>query len=403
VATQRIGVVGAGIVGLAIARRLRQLEADAELTVLDKEADVGRHQTGHNSGVVHAGVYYAPGSLKATLCRRGMSLLQDYCAQMDVDYQECGKLIVARDTSELGSLDELERRATANGVPGLRRLGPVEMAAIEPHVKGVSGLHSPHTAIVDFQAVARALASDLAGTGAGLRLRFEVAAIRPSGREVRVRSSMGEELAVDRLIVCAGLQSDRLARLAGEGRAPSIVPFRGEYYRLVPQRRELVRGLIYPVPDPALPFLGVHFTRRIDGEVDVGPNAVLALAREGYRRGDLAAQDVWETLTYPGFRRLARAHWRTGLRELRGSLWRRSFLAEARGYVPELDPGDVVRGPAGVRAQAVASDGSLLDDFHITDRGNLVFVRNAPSPAATSSLAIAEYVVERLRRGSGSG
>jgi L-2-hydroxyglutarate oxidase LhgO len=397
VATQRIAVVGAGIVGLAIARRLRQLEPDAELTVLDKEADVGRHQTGHNSGVVHAGVYYAPGSLKATLCRRGMTLLKEYCAQKDIDYQECGKLIVARDRSEIGRLDEIERRGTANGVPGLRRLAPAEMVGVEPHVKGVSALHSPRTAIVDFRAVALALSRDLTETGAVLRLGFEVAAIQPAGGEVRARSSMGEELAVDRLIVCAGLQSDRLARLAGEAAAPWIVPFRGEYYRLVADRRALVRGLIYPVPDPAYPFLGVHFTPRIDGEVDIGPNAVLALAREGYRRTDLATRDVWQTLASPGFRRLVRAHWRMGLRELRGSLSRRAFLAEAQRFIPELDPRDVVRAPAGVRAQAVAADGSLLDDFQIADRGNLVFVRNAPSPAATSSLAIAEYVVEQLR------
>lgn len=388
---------------MAIARRLRQFEPDAELTVLEKEADVARHQTGHNSGVVHAGVYYAPESLKARLCRRGMALLKEYCAQKDIEYWECGKLIVARDRSEIGRLDEIERRATINGVPGLRRLAPAGMAAVEPHVEGVSALHSPRTAIVDFRAVAGVLASDLAETGAGVRLRFEVTAIRPAGKEVRVRSSTGAELAVDRLIVCAGLQADRLARLAGEDAAPWIVPFRGDYYRLVPERRELVRGLIYPVPDPAYPFLGVHFSRRIDGDVDIGPNAVLALAREGYRRTDFAAQDMWETLTSPGFLRLMRAHWRMSLRELRGSLSRRSFLAEAQRFVPELQARDVVRAPSGVRAQAVAPDGSLLDDFHIAERGNLAFVRNAPSPAATSSLAIAEYVVDRLRGGSGAG
>ncbi len=397
-ATQRIAIVGAGIVGLAIARRLRELEPDAELTVLEKEGDVAQHQTGHNSGVVHAGVYYAPGSLKATLCRRGMSLLKDYCAQRDIEYRECGKLIVARDESELGRLGEIENRARANGVPGLRRLAPAEMVAVEPHVTGVSSLHSPHTAIVDFRAVARALAGELTETGGGLRLRFEVTAIQQFGREVRLRSSTGAELAVDRLIVCAGLQSDRVARLAGDSPEPCIVPFRGEYYRLVPERRDLVRGLIYPVPDPAYPFLGIHFTRRTDGEVEIGPNAVLALAREGYRRSDLAIRDVWETLICEGFRRLARAHWRMGLRQLRSSLSRRCFVAEAQRFISSLEARDVVRARAGVRAQAVAPDGSLLDDFHISDRGNLVFVRNAPSPAATSSLAIAEYVVERLRR-----
>jgi L-2-hydroxyglutarate oxidase LhgO len=402
VATQRIAIVGAGIVGLAIARALQEREPDAELTILEKEPDVARHQTAHNSGVVHAGVYYAPGSLKARLCRRGMSLLKEYCAQKGIDYQECGKLIVARDASELHRLDAIEVHARANGVPGLRRLAPAEMAGVEPHVTGVCALHSPRTAIVDFRAVARALAGDLAETGAGLRLSFEVTAIHPRGREVRVRSSTGAELAVDRLIVCAGLQADRLARLAGEDPEPCIVPFRGEYYQLVPGRRDLVRGLIYPVPDPAYPFLGIHFTRRTDGAVHIGPNAVLALAREGYRRRDLAIRDVWMTLACPGFRRLARTHWRMGLKELRGSLSRRAFLAEAQRFVSSLEARDVVRAPAGVRAQAVAGDGSLVDDFHISDRGNLVFIRNAPSPAATSSLAIAEYVVGRLRGDAGA-
>jgi L-2-hydroxyglutarate oxidase LhgO len=399
VAAHRIAVVGAGIIGLAIARRLRELEPDAELTVLEKEAAVAQHQTAHNSGVVHAGVYYAPGSLKAILCRRGMSLLKDYCAQRGIEYQECGKLIVARDESELGRLAEIEARAKANGVPGLRRLERSSMAAVEPHVRGLSALHSPHTAIVDFQAVARVLASDLSDAGTQLRLGFEVAAISRSGREVRVRSSTGAELVVDRLIVCAGLHADRLARLAGETPAPWIVPFRGEYYRLVADCRDLVRGLIYPVPNPVYPFLGVHFTRRIDGHVDIGPNAVLALAREGYLRSDFAARDVWETLASQGFRRLARKHWRMGLRELHGSLSQRVFLAEAQRFIPSLDSRHVVRAPAGVRAQAVDADGSLLDDFRIVDHGHLVFIRNAPSPAATSSLAIAEYVVERLRNG----
>lgn len=398
-AAQRIAVVGAGIIGLAVARRLRQLQPEGQLLVLEKEGDVARHQTGHNSGVVHAGVYYAPGSLKAQLCRRGMTLLREYCAQREIPYEECGKLIVARDRSELGRLEEIELRATANGVPGISRLSPQEMAAVEPHVRGVSALHSPRTAIVDFLEVARALARELSGVGAELRLGFEVTAIERAGREVRVRSVAGEELAVDRLIVCGGLQSDRLARLVGDSPAPWIVPFRGEYYRLVPERRGLVRGLIYPVPDPAYPFLGVHFTSRIDGGVDIGPNAVLALAREGYRWGDVEVRDVLELLGARGFRRLARRHWRMGIKELHGSLSRRAFLAEAQRFVPELSPEDVEPAPAGVRAQAVAQDGSLLDDFQISNMGSVVLMRNAPSPAATSSLAIAEHVVDRLAKG----
>jgi L-2-hydroxyglutarate oxidase LhgO len=395
-AAARIGVVGGGIIGLAVARRLGVVDPDGRITVLEKEAEVGRHQTGHNSGVAHAGVYYSPGSLKATLCRRGIVMLKEYCAEHGIGYGECGKLIVARDVRELARLDEIERRATANGVPGLRRLGPGEMTAIEPHVRGVSALHSPSTAIVDFPAVARSFAGEIAERGGRLRLGFEVVAITRAGGEIRVRSAAGEDLACDRLVVCAGLHSDRLARMAGEGPAPWIIPFRGEYYRLLAARRELVRGLIYPVPDPAYPFLGVHFTRRVDGGVDIGPNAVLALAREGYRRRDIRLGDIAEILRSVGFRRLARRHWRMGIREMHGSLSRRAFLAEAATFIPELTVDDVEPAPAGVRAQAVDPDGSLVDDFRITGAGGVVLVRNAPSPAATSSLAIAEHVVDEM-------
>ena len=395
--SSRIGVIGAGIVGLAVARRLAEVEDGAELTVLDKESQVGAHQTGHNSGVAHAGVYYTPGSLKAKLCRRGIELLQPYCEQRGIAYQECGKLIVARDPDELGRLDEIERRATENGVPGLRRLGPAQMVEIEPYVRGVSALHSPHTAIVDFKAVTRAYAEDVRAAGGNVRLGFEVAAISRVHNEVRVRSAAGEELAFDRLVVCGGLHSDRLAQMAGEGREPWIVPFRGEYYKLIPEREQMVRGLIYPVPDPAYPFLGVHFTRRVEGGVDIGPNAVLAFKREGYRRTDFSASDVIDVLRSKGFRRLARRHWRMGAAEMWGSLSTRAFIARARDFIPALTVRDVEPAPAGVRAQALDADGSLVDDFRITRAGGLVLVRNAPSPAATSSLAIAEYVVDQLR------
>jgi L-2-hydroxyglutarate oxidase LhgO len=396
----RTGVIGAGILGLAIASRLAEVEPDSDITVLDKEPEVGRHQTGHNSGVAHAGVYYAPGSLKATLCRRGITLLKDYCDQHGIAYDECGKLIIARDATELGRLDEIERRATANGVPGLRRLAAAEIAAIEPHARGVSALHSPSTAIVDFPGVAASLATGIAAAGGELRLGFEVTAIARRGGETRVRARTGEELVFDRLIVCGGLQSDRLAVMVGESPTPAIIPFRGEYYRLVPGRRELVSGLIYPVPDPAYPFLGVHFTRRVDGNVDIGPNAVLALSREGYRRSDVRARDIADVVSSKGFRRLARRHWRMGLLELRGSLSRRAFLQEAQTFVPELTVDSVAPAPSGVRAQAVDEDGSLVDDFRIATRDEIVLVRNAPSPAATSSLAIAEYVVAGVQRGS---
>jgi L-2-hydroxyglutarate oxidase LhgO len=394
---QRTGVIGAGIVGLAVARRLGELEPGGELTVLDKEDQVGAHQTGHNSGVAHAGVYYTPGSLKATLCRRGIELLKPYCEQRGIAYDECGKLIVARNQDELGRLDEIERRATANGVPGLRRLDAGQMAEIEPYVRGVSALHSPHTAIVDFPAVARAYADDVRAGGGSVRLGFEVTGIERHGGELRVLSAAGEELAFDRLVVCGGLYSDRLAQMAGEGREPWIVPFRGEYYKLIPARTEMVRGLIYPVPDPAYPFLGVHFTRRVDGGVDIGPNAVLAFKREGYRRSDFSAADLLDVMRSQGFRRLARRHWRMGAAELWGSVSKRAFIARAREFIPALSTADVVPAPAGVRAQALDPDGSLVDDFRITRAGGLVLVRNAPSPAATSSLAIAEYIVDQLQ------
>lgn len=400
----RVGVVGAGILGLAVARRIVELDPHTELTVLEKESNVGTHQTAHNSGVVHAGVYYAPGSLKANLCRRGMQLLKAYCEEHDLAYVECGKLIVARDGLESARLDEIERRARANGVPGLRRLDPVQMAEVEPHVRGTAGLHSPRTAIVDFQAVSRAYAADVRAAGATVRLGFEVAGIeraRDAGGSIRVRGRAGEELAFDRLIVCAGLHSDRLAQLAGESREPAIVPFRGEYYRLVAARTQLVRGLIYPVPDPAYPFLGVHFTSRVDGGVDIGPNAVLAFKREGYRRTDVSLSDLRDLLGYSGFRHLARRHWRMAAAEMWGSVSRHAFLERARSFIPELSPADVRRAPAGVRAQALDRDGSLVDDFRITRTGGIVLVRNAPSPAATASLAIAEHVVDHLRADDG--
>jgi L-2-hydroxyglutarate oxidase LhgO len=395
-APTRVAVVGAGIVGLAIARRLAQVVPGAQITVLEKEARVGAHQTGHNSGVAHAGVYYTPGSLKAKLCRRGVQLLQPFCAERGIAYDECGKLIVALNGPELERLDEIERRGKANGVPGLKRLDRNQMREIEPYVEGIRALHSPHTAIVDFPEVTLAYAEEVEKAGGSVRLGFEVAAISRRSGEIRVQSKTGEQLAFDRLLVCGGLQSDRLAKLAGEDREPLIIPFRGEYYRLVADRRELVRGLIYPVPDPAYPFLGVHFTRRVDGGVDIGPNAVLAFAREGYLRTDFSLADLAETLMSPGFRKLARRHWKMGAREMWGSFSRRAFVAEARKYVPQMTVADVEPAPAGVRAQAIDRDGSLVDDFRITQVDGIVLVRNAPSPAATSSMAIAEYVVDEV-------
>jgi L-2-hydroxyglutarate oxidase LhgO len=393
---ERIGVIGAGIVGLAVARRLAQLRPDAQLTVVDKERDVAVHQTGHNSGVVHAGLYYAPGSLKARLCTRGRGLLREFCAEHGLAYDECGKLVIARGDDELPALREIERRATENGVPGLRRLSAAELTDIEPAAIGAAALHSPHTAIVDYRAIARAMAEELTAEGHRVRLGFEVTALRRELGGGVVVCSTDEAFAVDRLVVCAGLQADRVSRLAGDDTGPAIVPFRGEYYRLLPSREHLVRGLIYPVPDPRYPFLGVHFTRRVGGGVDIGPNAVLALAREGYTWGRVRPAEFLATVGWPGTRSLARQHWRTGVTEIRGSLSTRAFLAAARQYVPAVADDDVEKAPAGVRAQAVDRDGTLVDDFRIHRVGPVVTVRNAPSPAATSALAIGEHVAERV-------
>jgi L-2-hydroxyglutarate oxidase LhgO len=396
----RIGVIGAGIVGLAVARELGARLPGAEITVVDKEDRVAAHQTGHNSGVVHAGLYYTPGSLKARLCRRGMGMLRDYCADRGLPYDECGKLVVAATADEVAGLREIERKATENGVPGLAWLDGAALRAIEPHAAGVAALHSPHTAITDFARVARSFADDVTRAGGRVRLGVEVTRVSRRGDRVRIGGSTRDEpgpvLEFDRLIVCAGLHADRLGRLAGDAAGPAILPFRGEYYRLRPGHDDLVRGLIYPVPDPRYPFLGVHFTRRVGGGVDIGPNAVTALSREGYRRRDVRARDLWETLTWPGSRHLAARHWRAGVREMYGSLVKAAFIAQARRYVPELTPADVVAAPAGVRAQAVDADGALVDDFRINRLGPVTVVRNAPSPAATSSMAIAEHIADQV-------
>ena len=393
---ERYAVVGGGIIGTAVARRLLHRRPDAAVTVLEKEDRLAAHQTGRNSGVVHAGLYYEPGSLKATLCRRGGALLREYCAEHGLPHREIGKVVVALDAAEEHRLGAIAERARANGVPGVRVLDRAGLQELEPHVAGTAALHSPTTAIVDYVAVTEQLAEDARKAGATVRTGFEVAGLRSTGGEVVVTSTAGEELAVDRVVLCSGLQVDRLARLAGDDDAPRIVPFRGEYYALRPDKRALVNGLVYPVPDPRYPFLGVHLTPRVDGEVLVGPNAVLALAREGYRWRDVSPTELAAIVRFPGFRRFAKQHWRTGLAEMRGSLSKRAYTAAARRYVPELTVEDMVPATAGVRAQALESDGSLVDDFRITRRGAVVAVRNAPSPAATSSLAIAEHLVELL-------
>ncbi|BDY32392.1 L-2-hydroxyglutarate oxidase [Mycolicibacterium mageritense] len=399
--TRRVAVVGGGIVGVAVARELLQRQPDAEVTVFEKENRLASHQTGRNSGVVHAGLYYQPGSAKALLCRRGVALLEEYCAQRGIRRIACGKVLVALDDAERARLADIEDRARANGVPGIRVVGPAELRELEPHVRGVAALHSPSTSIVDFAEVTQALAADAVGAGAKILLGHEVIGMRAAGAEVviTVRSAGNtDEDAFDQVVACGGLQSDRLAEMAGDGPDPVIMPFRGEYYALKPDRRGLVNGLVYPVPDPRYPFLGVHVTPRVDGEVLIGPNAVLALAREGYTWRNVSVSDLVGVARTPAFWRFARQHWRTGIREMAGSISKPRFVAAARAYVPDLADDDVVAGTAGIRAQALAADGGLVDDFRISMRDRIVVLRNAPSPAATSALAIAEHVVGTLER-----
>jgi L-2-hydroxyglutarate oxidase len=391
------GVVGGGIVGLAVARELTRRHPGAEVLVLEKEDRLAAHQTGHNSGVVHAGIYYPPGSLKAELCTQGRLLLRDYCAEKGLPYDECGKLVVAVETSELERLDALEQSASRNGVPGLRRLDPAGIREVEPHAAGLSALHSPATAITDYVAVARAYGEDIEASGGQVRLATTVTSIEQGAFGVDVGTTRGTHR-VDNLVICAGLQADRVSRLADGEDGPRIVPFRGEYMTVAPAKGDLVRGMVYPVPDPRYPFLGVHFTRRVTGQLEVGPNAVLALRREGYRRSSVSPGDIASTLGWPGFWRMSRRHWRTGLTEVRGSLSVAAYMRRASLYVPEIGAEDVERTGAGVRAQAVDRDGSLVDDFRITRHDAVTSVRNAPSPAATSSMAIAQYVVDQMNQ-----
>jgi L-2-hydroxyglutarate oxidase LhgO len=389
-----VGIIGAGIVGLAVARQLAG--AGVPVVVFEKEAAVATHQTGHNSGVVHAGIYYAPGSAKARMTRRGVSLLRAYCADRGLVYDERGKLVVARNDAETVKLRELERRSAANGVPGIQWLSGAELRELEPDVAGVAALLSPSTAIVDYPAIARSFAADVAASGGQVLTSTPVTALRRHGDDRVEADTPGGAYTLSRLVICAGLQADLLAAKVGDEPAPEIIPFRGEYLRLRPHAVGRVRRLIYPVPDPRYPFLGVHLTPRVDGTSDLGPNAVLALAREGYRRRDVSLDELGRLARSGAFWRLAREHWMTGVREMRGSLWRPAYLAEARTYLPWVQPGDVVSAPAGVRAQAVDPSGALVDDFRISQVGPVTSIRNAPSPAATASMAIAEHIVAEL-------
>jgi (S)-2-hydroxyglutarate dehydrogenase len=386
-------VVGAGIIGLAVARELLRRDPGRSVSVLEREEAIGFHQTGHNSGVLHAGIYYAPGSLKARLCTEGAPELLAYCQERGIPARQDGKLIVALDKGEVPRLDELERRGRANGVPGLKRIRQEEIAEFEPHVQGVDALHSPATAVVDFQAVAREFAKDVVEAGGEVVTGCAVDSADLRANRLCVRHSQGESRARF-AVFCAGAWSDRLAVAAGGDPDPRIVPFRGAWLRMRPERRDLVRALVYPVPDPDLPFLGVHFTRGTDDEVLVGPTALLAGARDSERR--VAAKDVRDTLAWGGTYRMARRWWRTGLTELHHAADRRALVRDGARYIPELTPGDVLPGPAGVRAQALGRDGSLVDDFVVSETERALHVRNAPSPAATSSLALARLIADRV-------
>jgi L-2-hydroxyglutarate oxidase len=391
-----VAVVGAGIIGLATAREILARRPGTSLVVLEKEGSVGAHQTGHNSGVIHSGLYYRPGSLKARLCVAGAAAMYEFCAEHDIAVERCGKVVVATDPRELRGLDHLHQRGIANGVPGLARIGPDQLRDLEPHAAGVQALWSPDTGIVDFRQVARAMAEDVRRRAGTVVTGLEVTGLVVDGDSTVVQTT-GGDFSTSRLLTCAGLQSDRLARMTLAPSNPRIIPFRGSYWQLRADRRYLARNLIYPVPDPELPFLGVHFTRQVtSGAVWLGPNAVLALSREGYHRSDVRVRDLAQTLAYPGFRRMATKNWRSGVGEAYRDLSKSAFVAACRRMVPELTVADVVPGPSGVRAQSVAFNGALVDDFQVdVDGPRLMHVRNAPSPGATSSLAIAAMIVDR--------
>lgn len=390
-------VVGGGIVGLATALALVGARPGISIAVLEKEGGIAAHQTGRNSGVIHSGLYYKPGSVKARTCARGRERLERFCEEHDIPFERCGKLVVATREEDLPRLDELERRGRANGLSGIRRIGKEQIREHEPHAVGLAALVVPETGIVDYRRVSQAYARELARNGVVVNMGTKaIGATRRTGSIVVTSTSGDFEANV--LVACAGLESDRFARSAGIDVDVAIVPFRGEYWMLSPDRAHLVRNLIYPVPEPAFPFLGVHFTRRIGGGVEAGPNAVLALAREGYARASFNLRDAWAAASWPGVWRMASHHWRAGIREQWRSLSRAAFARACAALVPEVGTGDLTPGGAGVRAQAIARDGTFLDDFVMAQSERMVHVLNAPSPAATASLAIGEEIAAHALR-----
>jgi L-2-hydroxyglutarate oxidase len=392
---ERIVVVGGGLVGLATAYRLGQSFPDAKIRVLEKEPGVCRHQSGHNSGVLHAGLYYKPGSFRARLSVRGIRQMVEFCQQHSIAHDVCGKVVVATTQEEIALLDRLYERGCQNGLRDLRRLSGEELREIEPHAAGLAAIHVPEEGIADYPQVGKTLAGQICARGGEVIVNANVSAITRQGAQWRVTSS-GGDFECDRIITCGGLHSDRVASLTGKRRAARIVPFRGEYYKLRPERQYLVRNLIYPVADPKFPFLGVHFTRLIHGGIEAGPNAVLALSREGYTKTTFNARDFFDALAFPGLWKFVGTYPRVCWNELRRSFSRELFCASLQKLVPEIQPDDLIPGGAGVRAQAMSPEGALIEDFDFVEGAGELHVVNAPSPAATSSLAIGEEIANRV-------
>ena len=386
-------IIGGGVVGLAVALEMTRRFPRQHLLVLEKEDRVARHQSGHNSGVIHSGVYYRPGSLKARLCVAGAAAMVEFCREHGIPHQICGKVIVATQEQELPGLEELRTRGEANGLQALRLIGPEELREIEPHASGLRALVVPSTAVTDYAVVSQKYAELIAANGGTVLTSAAATAIHRSSDEIVIETPRGA-FAANCLINCAGLHSDRISRMAGDNPTIRIVPFRGEYYDLVPERASLVRALIYPVPDPRFPFLGVHFTRRITGKVDAGPNAVLALAREGYRHSDINLRDLSSALMFPGFWRMAGRNWRNAIGEWYRSLSKRGFVRALQRLVPEVQESDLMPGGSGVRAQALKPDGTLVDDFQFVPSTRVLHVLNVPSPAATASLMVGKTIVD---------
>jgi L-2-hydroxyglutarate oxidase LhgO len=386
-------IIGGGAVALGVALEITRRFPRQRLLVIEKEDRVARHQSGHNSGVIHSGVYYKPGSLKARLCVTGAAAMVEFCREHGIAHEVCGKVIVATTEEELPRLEELRQRGEANGLAGLRMIGPEELREIEPHAAGLRALVVPSTGITDYARVCEKYAELISTSGGQVLTSTAAIGIKRSASEIIAETTKGA-FSTGALINCAGLYSDRISRMAGDEPGVMIVPFRGEYYDLVPGRASLVKALIYPVPDPRFPFLGVHFTRRISGKVDAGPNAVLALSREGYRHSDISVRDLASSMTFPGFWRMARRHWRDGIGEWQRSLWKAAFVRVLQRLLPEVREEDLVPGGSGVRAQALKPDGSLVDDFQFVPSGKVLHVLNVPSPAATASLTIGKAIVD---------